>query len=246
MERNNSVNRVPVLRIRSIEASYKKRFVQMVVDNNSFANDMFAQNLQLNDIHVRNKLSSLVNFSMTNKDVSMTSDVVLKIMKNGEVIKDGIFTLENVTIRRPSQVQFAINTLNTLLDQQFSIYIDPANGNLITLTSEFDFELSHASFGKISDVSRGQQFEFAYILQPGSDLQYGESFIAEFDDKHLSDLQNISWTLFDEATNEIITDQYSSRFVYIAKRRTTYSLRVDYVMGNENFSTYHKGCFLVK
>lgn len=249
-ENDRIITELPMLRIRSIASSYRSRFLNIEINSDMAPLSRFNEKIVLKDIFITNKLYSLSAFSLI--DVNTSGKLSIR-MFDGEHETLSIFaddknlyiSEDNYIMQTLEDVKNAIEALAEIHNLQINIFIDEVR-DLIYVSADKHFVIEHFSFGKIYDFVRGKQFEKAYVLQYGDELKYGESFIAEFDDINLSDMHDITWSLYDETSNQLLVQQTSSRLLYVAKIRTTYSILVEYYIDNEKFETYHAGCFLVK
>lgn len=233
IEDDNQIIEKLMLRIRSVEASYKKRFVNLEIVG--FERDtLFLEQFILKDVHVHNKIFATTCSTIIEPS---TDDLIITFDD------DEIITIQSVNIDDLSDLKNAIDAI--VSTKKINCYVDE-DRKLFYLTSNHNFIVQHSSIGKLYDNVRGKQFEKAFVLEQGVELKYGESFIAEFDDINLADMSDITWSLFDETINKLITVQKSSRLVYVAKRRTTYSILVEFYINSKKYEVYHVGCFLVK
>lgn len=227
--------KVHMLRIRAKENSYRTRFINFTISEYA-PNPLLQKPYMINDIYINEFIHPIYCQAIQYDEVNDH----LKIY-----ISDKTYTIENVVIHTPKELEEVIKQFAEENHENLYAFSDSDN-SLIYLSSDKEFYIEHQKFGKIGDVPRGEQFKVAYELEHGVELKFGETFIAEFDNMNLSDMHDIVWYLYDEITGRELTVQHSNRLVYIAKRRTTYSIKVEYQMHKEKYSTYHKGCFLVK
>jgi hypothetical protein len=230
LEDNSTIEEKYFLRLRSKENSYKARFVDVGISI-EYAYSKFPQQIELNDIHVFQYLHAISSaYVGTN---SVTSDLEV-------IIDDVAYLFESITIGTNLDL---LNSLSSI-DELYVIHDDVRD--ILYLTSNKTFTIKHSSVGVIHDVIRGEQFAKMYEFEHGKEFIFGETIVAEFDKVNMNDMYDVKFELYDEIQNKLLVEQTGNRLVYLAKLRTTYSIKVKYKIDNVEFDQYHSGCFLVR
>lgn len=219
----------PMLRIRSIEASYKSRIFNIEI--NTQPNTDFLDSFFIEDEIVFSNVDAKLEFGLLEPTIS-----------------DLYIIIDNKTFR--IEENFEINSLQDLADyiqsdtELKNIFFVSDVSDTIKIYSTNDVILMHDSIGMQSDIVRGKQFKYAQVLKKGQSVQVGQPFLASITKTSKFDVGNIKWKLFDELTNETISEQTGLVFKYILSKESTYSLEVDYTLNGIEKNEVLRGIIL--